>query len=343
VVAAVALTVAVLLGAIGTGQARPKGAGKPEVEPARTAGFWLLGKKGGYRVALSMPNDRVVLLYEIRIERRKHDFSSFSYSIYAVHNLGDLEQGVVRARFGSLGRVALRFRPDGRIRKRSTSPECEGGPTVTEYGSFVGRLSFRGKGNYLDVSSTGGEGTLARSPRLRCEKGQETEALPKSLRKYVAPTPVFPDRQSIALLYASSRAHGRYVGLTAVHLEGSPPGADVQLGIVENEHGMAIGHGVFVNGSAGTLLTSLPGTHPATATLTLPLPFSGRASYSEASDAWTGRLVVKLAGMTLPLTGPGFHVHLCVANPLRDKDRCEFFKAETPPEERSARPGWALR
>jgi hypothetical protein len=104
---------------------------------------------------------------------------------------------------------------------------------------------------------------------------------------------------------------------------------------------MAIGHGVYLHGPPGTLLTNPPGTHPAMATLAPPEPFYGEAAYLEESDAWTGTLGVNLAGSRLPLTGPDFHVHLCVVNPLRDRDDCDFFKAEPPPDERVARPGQA--
>lgn len=332
-----------LLNVTGTGQARQRHAGKFEVQQANTAGFLPLGKEKGYEIALYMPNERVVIFYAYRVEEFKDNHFSVMYTVYAVRNLGDLEHGVVRARFGSLGRVSLRFRPGGRIRKRDPQSGCEGGPETTEEGRFVGHLSFRGQGNYFHVSSAKGEASIAHSPRLRCEKGQALESHPGSLRKYVAPTPLLPDKDSIALLYASTRGHGRYVGITATHLEGSPPGADLQLGVVEPRHGMAIGHGVYLDGPPGTMLTSPPGRHPATATLAPPRPFYGEATYSEEPNAWTGTLGVKLAGLNLPLTGPDFHVHLCVVNPLRDRDGCEFFKAEPPPDERPARLGRALR
>ena len=305
-------------------------AGKFEVQQAETAGFLSLGKQRGYRIAVYMPTNRVVIFYAVRSRRSNDDFFDVSYSIYAVRNRGNLKRGVVRARFGSLGRVSLRFRPSGRIRERDPGRECEGGSETTEYGRFVGHLDFRGKGDYFHVSSPEGEAYIARSPRLRCERGEGREPDPRSLRKYVAPTPLFSDDDSIALLYSSSRRNGRYVGITAMHPEGAPPGADVQLGIVEPRRGMAIGHGVYLNGPGGTLLTSLPGAHPATATLAPPAPFYGKAVYSEASDAWTGTLGVGLPGLSLPLTGPAFNVHLCVVNPLRDKDGCDFFKAEPP-------------
>lgn len=300
-----------------------------EVQQADTAGFLRLGKGSGHRVALYMPNDRVVIFHAFRSAKSKGHFPSISYSVYAVRNLGDLGRGVVRARFGSLGRISLRFRPSGQRRKRDPPWGCKGSAEVTEYGRFVGSLDFHGKGNYFHVSSAKGAASITHSPRLKCKKGQAPESHPRSLRKYVAPPAVLPDEDSIALLYSSARSHGRYVGITAVHLEGSPPGAEVQLAVVESTHGMAIGHGVYLNGPPGTLLTSLPGAHPATATLAPSAPFYGEAVYSEELDTWAGTLGVKLAGLNLPLTGPGFHVHLCVTNPLRDRDGCDFFKAES--------------
>lgn len=330
------MTMATLFTAIGTGQARPRRAGKVEVQRADTVGFLPLGNERGYKIALYMPNDRVVIFYAVRNEKLKGDSFNVRYSLYAARNLGDLEHGVVRARFGSIGRVSLRFRPGGRVRRRDPQPGCEGGSEIAEEGRFAGHLSFHSEGNYFHVSSAKGEAYIAHSPRLRCEKGQALESPPRSLRKYVASTPVFFDENSIALLYASARSHGRYVGITAMHPEDSSPGADVQLGIVESRHGMAIGHGLYLNGPPGTLLTSLPGAHPATATLAPPPPFYGEAAYSEESEAWTGTLGVKLAGLSLPLTGPGFHVHLCVVNPLKDKDGCNFFKVEPPADERPA-------
>jgi hypothetical protein len=127
-----------------------------------------------------------------------------------------------------------------------------------------------------------------------------------------------------------------------MHPEEAPPGADVELGVVDSREGMAIGHGAYLEGSAGTLLTSLPGMHPATATLAPPAPFHGKAAYSEETGAWTGTLGVDLAGLRLPLSGPDYRVHLCVVNPLKDKDGCEFFKTDPPYFERPARLGRVL-
>jgi hypothetical protein len=340
----VSLVVAAMLLAMpGGAQARQRHAGKYEVQRANTEGFARLGKEKGYRMALYMPTDRIVVFYAFRIRGRREGFVA-DYGLYAARNQGSLKRGVVRARFGSLGRVSLRFQPSRRVRKGGPRSGCEGGEGVAESGRFVGRLAFHGEGNYFHVSTAAVRGDVARSPRLRCEKGVGVENPPRSLRKYVAPIPALPDESSIALLYAHARSHGRYVGITAVHPEGAPPGAEVQLAIVESRRGMAIGHGAYLEGGRGTLLTSLPGAHPATATLVPPTPFYGEAAYSEQSHAWTGTLGVELAGLKLPLTGPAFKVHLCVVNPLKDRDRCNFFKTEPPPDERPALSlGWALR
>ncbi|HET7444722.1 MAG TPA: hypothetical protein VFJ57_08700 [Solirubrobacterales bacterium] len=335
---------ALLLAATGSGEAELRHAGKFEVQKANTVGVLFLGRERGYRIALSMPNERIAIFYAIRAEKAEgSDGLSFSYSAYVARNLGNLGHGVVRARFGSMGRVSLRFRPGGLVRKRDPQPGCEGAAETTEYGRFAGHLSFHGEGNYFHVSSAGGRAALDHEPRLRCEKGQAEEPSPRSLRRYVTPVPLSADDESIALLYAFTHSHGRYIGITAAHPEGSPPGAVVQLAVVEPRRGMVIGHGVYLEGPPGTLLTSQPGAHPATATLAPPAPFYGKASYSEESRAWTGNLGISSAGLNLPLIGPDFRVHLCVVNPLRDRDGCEFFTREPPPDERPASLGRALR
>ena len=228
-------------------------------------------------------------------------------------------------------------------------PGCEGPPALIEYGRFVGRAVFRGENGYLGISLSGGAGLIGRSFRLRCKKGQADEQPPGSLPGFVAPGSFLAGEGNIALLYASSRRHGRYVGVTAGHQEEEPPGAEVRVGSFERRGKMAIGRYGVVDGGAGTLLTSLPGVHPATATLDPPAPFSGRADYQEEavdSRRWTGTLGVELPGLRLPLTGPSFHVRLCVLNPLyAPRKGCDFFKAPPPPPDRrpALRLGWMPR
>ncbi len=339
----------VLLAAIGTAQAKPSHGTEYEIQRANVAASLYLGKKGGYRVGLYLPNERTALFYVYKI-KRAGERSAYFVNEYAVHNQGSLAHGAIRARFGSLGSFSLRFRPSGDVRA-DVEEDCEGRPGFTEYGRFVGHAAFHGERGFLHFAISSGAGAIAHSFRLKCEKGRRYPPEPprSSLRAYVAPGSFFSVTGNIALLYASAHKHGRYVGVTAGHHEEEPPGAQVRIGVLESRGKMAIGRYGLLYAGPGTLLTSLPGVHPATATLAPPAPFFGAASYQQKaadSRSWTGTLGVELPGLRLPLTGPGFHTRLCVLNPLKaPRSGCDFFKAPPPPpDERPAlRLGWSLR
>jgi hypothetical protein len=344
----IGLVIAMVLLAVPGGSAAKSSPGaEREIQPARVAGYMDLGKRGGYSVGLVLPDERTVLLY-VSKSKRAGVRSAYFYTAYAVRNQASLARGVIRARLGSLGMFSLRFRPNGRVERQTVQSGCEGPLAFTEYGRFVGHAAFHGERGYLRLSLSGGAGVIGHSFRLRCEKGEADERLPGSLPGYVAPGSFFSSPGNIALLYASSRRHGRYVGVAAGHREEEPPGAEVRVGSFERRGKMAIGRYGVVYAGPGTLLTSLPGVHPATATLDPPAPFFGQAGYQEeAADArrWTGTLGVELPGLRLPLTGPGFHVRLCVLNPLyAPRTGCDFFKAPPPPpvERPALRLGWTL-
>jgi hypothetical protein len=341
--------VAVLVAVAGTAQAKLDHRANFEVRPANTSAAVDLGQVGPYRIGLLMPSDRVAIFYLYGFKARKKEKLLASYiSVYAVHSERSLTDGLIKARFGSLGSFSLRFQSNGKVRKDSPQRGCKGPPELIEPGRFVGRATFHGESNHLHFSRSVGKGAITHSSRLRCKKGETLDPTKGSLRAYVTPGSFFATRGDIALLYASSREHGRYIGVTAGHEAESPPGADLRVGVIESKGEMAIGRYAYVPGPAETLLTSLPGVHPATATLTPPAPFFGKATYQENpgdSPGWTGTLGVNLPGLKLPLAGTDFHVRLCVLRPLTTKDGCDFFKAEPASQfdERLARPGLRLR
>lgn len=345
---AVVLAIALLLVIFAEASEAAPRAPRYEVQQANTSGLVTLRERHGYSIGLYMPSAGVAMFFVDKFEQGDNTFTD-AHSEYVVHNRSSLARGVIRARLGSLGRVSLRFRPNGHVRKHKT-PFCRGPAPFTEYGTFVGGVRFDGENDYLHVSFSRGKGEITRSFRLRCKKGWASDLSPESLREYAAPGLSFdfsPGRGTISLLYAAARDHGRSIGIRAAHQEGSPSGAEVQLGTVESRGGMAIGRAAFLEGVPGTLLTSLPGVHPATATLAPPAPFFGEANYLEnsaTSHSWTGTLGVELPGLTLPLAGPGFYTSLCVVSPLKTPDGCDFIKQKPlRPERRSARPGWMLR
>jgi hypothetical protein len=329
----------------GVAQARPVHRASFETQPANTAGSVDLGRSGDYEIYFYMPTSRVAIFAVSKFDITGDRGVIFA-NAYAVHNQRSLARGEIRARLGSRGTVSLRFRPNGRVRTRRLQEGCKGQPSSTEYGRFVGHVTFHGEGGYLHFSRSGGAGEITHSFRLRCERGKADHLARSRLRAYVAPGSFFATRGDIALLYAAARGHGRYIGITAGHQEESPPGADVRIGVLESRREIAIGRYALVLGFPGTLLTSLPGVHPATATLTPPAPFFGEGIYREkpaGSRSWTGSLGVNLPGLTLPLTGSRFHSRLCVLSPLHTRDGCDFFKAEPPEIERPARRGLMFR
>lgn len=306
-----------------------------EIQRPRTTASAYLGRSHGYEIGLSSGDPGIALLYVQKFpdtERFAVDEEGFTSTAYAVRTDARLSNGVIRARFGGLGRVSLRFKPNGHTRL-GHNRGCSGRRPITESGSFHGTVSLRGEGGYFRSSVTTARAVLERSFRLRCKRGEAANPDPATpLREYVEPgfTATFGSGGgAIALLYAVAKIEGRSIGIRASHQQGSPPGAEVQLGTLESEHGMAVGRTALVNGGPGTLLTSLPGEHPASATLAPPFPFSGEGSLYESSSrshSWTGSLSVSLPGLEQPLTGPRFSTSLCVLSPLKSPSGCDFTK-----------------
>src|SRR6187402_3909912 len=160
----------VLLAAPSGAAAKPRPDAGHEIQPARVAGFIDLGTRGGHRVGLVLPDERTAILYVYKF-KRAGDRSAFFANTYAVRNQASLARGVIRARLGSLGGLALRFRPNGRVERQAAQPGCEGSPAFTEYGRFAGHAAFRGERGYLRLSLSGGAGAITHSFRLRCERG----------------------------------------------------------------------------------------------------------------------------------------------------------------------------
>lgn len=134
---------AVLVAAAGTARASQRMSF--EVQPATTAGFVDLGKIDGYRAGLYLPTERVAIFYVSRSKvTRQGKGALFSYA-YAVRTRRSLAQGVIRARFGSLGAFSLRFRPNGRVRKDEPRRGCGAGRRSPNPDGSSVMLRFSGK------------------------------------------------------------------------------------------------------------------------------------------------------------------------------------------------------
>jgi hypothetical protein len=332
----------------------------PEVRPASTGALVYFGSSHGYELGISMPSPKIAILYAFRqvgeeSEERSDSSAAFMQSAYAVRVKGNLlEKGRIRAVFPTLGRVSLRFKPNGKRKLRPPGYGCRGKQQVTEFGTFRGTVSLEGEGGYFDLATRSGGGSLTRAPRALCrsEAGSELEEDVDPRWEYVAAgfgSFIYsPGDGSTVLLYAAARSPYRTIGIRAAHRESAPAGAQIDVQVLELRHGMAIGRSAWVQSNVpGTLISSLPGEHPASATLKPPPPFEGEGSFlasSSTSHSWTGDLAVSLPGMDVPLTGPEFETSLCVVSPLKVPAGCDFIKPKLAGNARPAIPSaWGRR
>jgi hypothetical protein len=317
--------------------ARRPPAPKREIQQPSTSGVFYLGAAGGFNITVSNPSRHVAILYVDRLGGLD-DSLEYTVSSYAVRPRTSLASGVLRARFGSIGQVVLRFHPNGKVKLGSNEKHCRGRRPQNEFGKYRGHISLAGENGYFRLHAREGEGERTHTFRLRCAPGQAANEKSKPLYEYIAPSEGFSFGSAggdIALLRAIGRFDRRYVSLRATHRKDGGPGAEVLASVLEIEPGMAIGRLIQVNGEAGTLRTSLPGEHPATATLAPPAPFHGEASYLEnspTSHSWTGTLAVSFPGLDLPLTGTGYATSLCVLSPFKSPLPCELHEGPLAPE-----------
>jgi len=321
------LALAVPAGAAARGGVHPR---HVQVIEPRAAANLLLGTHGGYKVGVVFqePDDAQLIVTKLDLSRLASEETR-----YGAHFHGSLRGGHVTADFGKVGSLSVRFHPQGKAREKRPLKGCEGRPGRNETGRWVGRVSLRGEGGYFAVSTGSAKGELDRRPRLRCHfKHAVKLPRPESLREQIEPD-VGSSIASILLgtvssLEAVDTEGGRVVALRAAHASGTGPGAEVEAGAFEYQGRMPVGRAVqILKAPAGSLVTTMPGERPATATLKPGAPFSGEASYlatSPAAHSWTGTLAVRFPGLTVPLAGESFSSTLCVVSTLVKPDGCEY-------------------
>jgi hypothetical protein len=301
-----------------------------EVRQPTSAATIYLGEHDGYEIGIRLEEPGLAELSVFKFVGTEQ--RAYVGTTYGAHFHGSPARGRVTARFGSVGSISVRFRPDGKGRTGRRAKNCRGARPRDEFGSFDGRISLRGEGGYFEVSSRSARGDLSRTFTVRCRvRHPQPFYRPESLRERVAPRLDFTfgtEGGSLALLLAYAREGGREVAIRAAHMQGSPPGAELEGTAFEYQGEMPVGR-IAESESAppGTLLTSLPGEHPATATIKPPPPFSGEGIYlseGATSHSWTGTLAVQFPGLPQPLVGPGFYSSLCVVSSLVDRDGCDF-------------------
>jgi hypothetical protein len=234
----------------------------------------------------------------------------------------------IRANLGRLGRIAVRFRRIGKPRVLKPLPRAHGrkcpGP-IGERGRFEGTIRFRGEQGYTKVAVRGADGSVIRTSPDSCRNGA-------GAHRDQARAQADDDSSVLTTaLLATSRRRGLEVRFGVVSAEIEELGERellFNLAVVstsERRGRISIVRYGVTQGNAGSIKASPLGVQPVTATVGLPKPFSGTASYLEEAGAppsWTGSLKARLPGAEVPLTGPDIRAVLCRQQSRKKLNEC---------------------
>jgi hypothetical protein len=289
-----------------------------EILEANTAGAAFLGRAGPhgiYEVGLAIPNDHVAVL---KVSGgRIHELPFEQWAKYAVRPLRPLSSGVLRAEFGAIGSVALRFHPEevklGRHRRGCVGPR----PRV-ERGTYRGTISLRGEDGYFQMHRVEAEGRRQRSFPLTCDPAATTDpAAEVALAAYAAPRLGF-NSGTEAQLTVTTEADDAAFAMKAWTSKYGENLEDVEAASLESPPALAIGRYSY---GAGPLFlrVSEPGAGPLSASLQ-------GVSYNAdpaAPGSWSGELEASfLGGGSRLLNGPGSKTRLCLYSSSGQSTEC---------------------
>jgi hypothetical protein len=247
---------------------------------------------------------------------------------------GRVTRSGVHANLGRLGRISVRFRRIGepKVSRLPSARKCKGRDPIVERGRFEGTIRFRGEQGFTEVTTQGAKGKVARVFKRRCsgpdrKRGAGVAAMSRE------------DLDSLGTaLITGAEDQGRTVSFSIVSVA-TKPGVEepfflsiASAGTAERRGRISIERAAVVAIDRKNFPTSPLGVDPVTATVSLPKPFEGTASYLEETGSppsWTGSLKVRLPGAEVPLTGPGFTAALCREKSVKKFDSCLTEATET--------------
>ncbi len=224
----------------------------------------------------------------------------------------------IKVRIGSLGRIDMRFVPERTKKAKPGSTQCAGGGLTTEFGHYVGSISFHGDGGYTRAQSHRVAGTIetesSEMPTSEAGQGdprkEEAETVGKLGKEEQA-----KKAEELHEVQVDAKARGGKVVFTATRIEaaaGGRKGVSTNFLVFGQRRRGPMGE-VSVVGLIGAKGSSFQvpdlGNPTDEATVSPSSPFSGSATFRreppQPSD-WTGDLKVELPGFgTVPLTGAG--------------------------------------
>lgn len=209
----------------------------------------------------------------------------------------------IRARFGRFGRISVRFKPSGRVRRDEPPKRCKGNAAIARTGVFVGTIRFRGEDGYIDIDASRASGSSSTTPRWRCKR-----------RSRIARISALRNRPSVdtAELRASTPNERVVFDALAVRDPSGPDLTGFFAAATDRRGSVRIARLALVLSDRAHTFVFDDGL--GSATVDPPKPFDGTATFqrNEAGPpTWSGSLSVSLLGApNLPLTGPTFTARL---------------------------------
>jgi hypothetical protein len=257
------------------------------IDASRSEEFRVKGS-GGYSISVFGNRDHVYLAV-------KRGNSSATYS---AHGTTSLKR--IKARFDHLGRVSVRFHPDGPPRLAPLPKgNCRGRGELVQTGAFVGVIDFEGEQGYTEVDVTRVTGKVATAFKQVCSR--------------VAGEGGRQSRLQWTNLIATSESDGAL--FTAFKTVSKPhpklDGSAFAASIIEVLRGpLVISRSITTSASLDAFIATGSGGKVTSATIAPPVPFSGMATF-ERKKGNRGTLTGSLAGEFLgrgvvSLAGPDF-------------------------------------
>jgi hypothetical protein len=256
------------------------------VPPSRAMEFKLRGSHG-YSISVSGTGRQVSL------EAAKGGSSA----VYTAHGVALGKR--IKARFGQLGRLSFRFRPNGPPRLVPLRDgNCHGEGEIVEKGVFVGALSFEGEQGYTIAHASRVKGKVVKTLKETCSEEEEGKGSPGVHLTILVAGSKSPPALLTALRVASS-AHPE----TSASL--------FQAAIMEFEPGrLTVTRTITAEGGPDAFTSTESKGQPTSVTITPPLPFAGSATYQREhgfTGSWTGSLTGNFLGRgEVSLAGPEF-------------------------------------
>lgn len=261
--------------------------------------FTLRGSNG-YRITVSADPEGVDSSVQLTVEGHS------GVALYIAP--GHVTPNTIRARFGRLGRISVRFKPSGRQRHVKVRKKCfrDRPPVVSSrLGNFVGTIRFRGERGYTRVSAHRAQGGIGdplanTSKKHGCEFHESSAERKRELESVSLEASPPGGRVS----FFAGRLFGSRPPLAP---SGAAPGKDQYLflaGEAEKTGQMRILRFAAALGGSETFVFD---ESLASATVSPPFPFTGSGSFlrnPDGSTSWTGTLAVSLPGLgSVQLTG----------------------------------------